>query len=152
MWPMLESVFGLPAHVLVVHAAVVLIPLAAVAAIVMALAPRFSVRFGPAIVVVAGLGVAGAIASRQSGESLALLRGVSIDHQSAGSLLPLVALAFFAVTIALWLMDRRGGRRRTLGTQILAVVVVAVAVIAIGWTIRTGHTGAEMVWQGIYPA
>jgi len=25
-------------------------------------------------------------------------------------------------------------------------------VLATGWTIRTGHTGSEMVWQGIYPA
>lgn len=149
---MLESVFGLPTHVLVVHAAVVLVPLAAVAAIIMGFSPRFSVRFGPAVVVIAGIGVLASILSRQSGESLALLRGVSADHQSSGSLMPLFALGLFAVTLALWLIDRRGGRRRLLGTQILAVVVVAVAVLATGWTIRTGHTGSQMVWQGIYPA
>jgi Tfp pilus assembly protein PilN len=66
--------------------------------------------------------------------------------------MPLFALGLFAVTLALWLVDRRRARRRALGTQILAVVVVAVAVLATGWTIRTGHTGSEMVWQGIYPA
>ena len=149
---MFETIFGLPTHPLVVHAAVVLVPLAAIGAIIMAFAPKFSVRFGPAVVVIAAIGVVASILSRQSGESLALLRGVSADHQSSGSLMPLFALALFAVALALWLIDRRGGRRRVLGTQILAVVVVAVAVLSTGWTIRTGHTGAQMVWQGIYPA
>lgn len=148
---MLESVFGLPTHVLVVHAAVVLIPLASIGAIIMGFAPRFSVRFGPAVVVIAGVGVVSSIVARQSGEALALVRGVSIDHQSSGSLLPLFAIGLFAVTLALWLIDRRGGRRRTLGARILAVVVIAVAILATGWTIRTGHTGAEMVWRGVYP-
>jgi hypothetical protein len=148
----LDSIFGLPTHILVVHAAVVLVPLAAIGAIIMGFAPTFSVRFGPAVVVIAGAGVVSSILARQSGESLALLRGVSVDHQSSGSLMPLFALGLFAVTLALWLVDRRRARRRALGTQILAVVVVAVAVLATGWTIRTGHTGSEMVWQGIYPA
>jgi hypothetical protein len=147
----LDSVFGLPTHVLVVHAAVVLVPLAAIGAVIMAFAPKFSVRFGPVVVAVAAGGVIASILSRQSGGSLALLRGVSADHQSSGSLMPLFALGSFAVTLALWLIDRRRARRRLLGTQILAVVVVAVAVITTGWTIRTGHSGSLMVWQGIYP-
>lgn len=149
---MVESVFGLPTHPLVVHAAVVLVPLAAIAAVVMGFSPRFSVRFGPAVAVIAGIGVLASILARQSGESLALLRGVSQTHQSSGSVMPLFALGLFAVVLALWLIDRRGARRRSLGAQILAVAVVAVAVLATGWTIRTGHSGAEMVWQGIYPA
>ncbi len=149
---MVESVFGLPTHVLVVHAAVVLVPLAALAAVIMAFSPRFSVRFGPAVAVIAGIGVLASILARQSGESLALVRGVSQIHQSSGSLMPLFALGLFAAVLALWLIDRRGARRRALGTQILAVVVVAVAVITTGWAIRTGHSGSEMVWQGIYPA
>ena len=149
---MLDSVFGLPTHALVVHAAVVLVPLAAVGAIIMAFAPRFSVRFGPAVVVIAAIGVIASILSRQSGKSLEQVRGVSEIHHSTGSWMWVFALGLLAVTLALWLVDRRGARRRTLGTQILAVVVVAVAVLATGWTIRTGHSGAEMVWQGIYPA
>lgn len=149
---MLDSVFGLPTHPLVVHAAVVLVPLAAIGAVIMAFAPRFSVRFGPTVVVIAAIGVIASIVSRQSGESLTLLRGVSADHQSSGSIMPLFALGLLGVTLALWLLDRRGARRRTLSGQILAVVVVAVAVVATGWTIRTGHTGAQMVWQGVYPA
>lgn len=149
---MLDSIFGLPTHVLVVHAAVVLVPLAAIGAVIMAIWPKLSVRFGPAVVVIAAVGVVVSILARQSGQSLALLRGVSAEHHDSGSLMPLFALGLFAVVLALWLIDRRGARRRALGTQILAVVVVAVAIIATGWTIRTGHTGAEMVWQGIYPA
>lgn len=149
---MFESVFGLPTHPLVVHAAVVLVPLASIGAVIMAFAPRFSVRFGPAVVVIAAIGVVASIVSRQSGKALEQLRGVSEAHHSTGSWMWVFALGLLAVTLALWLLDRRGARRRTLSGQILAVVVVAVAVLATGWTIRTGHTGAQMVWQGVYPA
>ena len=121
-----------------VHAAVVLVPLSAVGAVIMGISPRFSIRFGPAIVAVAAIGLVAAVLARQSGEALALVRGVSQAHLSAGNLMPLFGLALFAGILALWLVDRRGARRRTLATQILAVVVVAVAVLATGWTVRTG--------------
>jgi hypothetical protein len=142
----LETVFGLPTHVLVVHGAVVLLPLASVTAVVMAISFRFCVRFGPLVVAIAGLGLLFAVLSRQSGEVFALVQGVSAAHQQAGNWLPLFAAGLLAVVLALWLTDRRQRRGRTLGGQIIAVLVVAVAVLTTGWTIRTGHTGAEMVW------
>ena len=46
---------GLPLHPLVVHAAVVLIPLTGLLALVMVLIPRFSYRFGPLILVLGWL-------------------------------------------------------------------------------------------------
>ncbi len=142
----LDTVFGLPTHVLVVHGAVVLLPLASIGAFIMAFSPRFSVRFGPIVVAVAGLGVIFAILSRQSGQAFALVQGVTAAHLQAGTWLPLFAVALLAAVLALWIVDRRMRRGRTLSGQILAVVVVAVAVLTTGWTIRTGHTGAEAVW------
>ena len=49
--------------------------------------------------------------------------------------------------LLLWLLDRRGAR--DLLTQIVAVVVIVAALITIGWTIRTGHSGAEASWKAI---
>ena len=138
--------FGLPTHVLVVHGAVVLLPLASIGAVIMAFSPRFCLRFGPLVVAVAGLGLVFSIASRQSGEVFALVQGVSAAHQQAGNVLPLFGVGLLIVVLAQWLTDRRQRRGRTLGGQILAVFVVAVAVLTTGWTIRTGHTGAESVW------
>lgn len=149
---MFDTIFGLPVHTLVVHAAVVLLPLSALGAVIMGFSRRFSQRFGPVVVAVAGAGVVAAFISRASGEELAARVGSPEAHIQAGNLLPFVGLAMFVLVLALWLVDRplTGARaRRSVGIQILAVAVVAAAVITTGWTVRTGHTGAEAVWQAI---
>lgn len=143
----METIFGLPTHPLVVHAAVVLLPLAALGGLVMGFSARFSVRFGPLVVAVAGVAVIASGVAKLSGEELSETVPAPEAHVQAGNLLPLAALAFFVLVLALWLLDRRAAR--TLGTQILAVVVIAGAIILTGWAIRAGHTGAEAVWQGI---
>jgi hypothetical protein len=144
---MSDTFLGLPTHALVVHAAVVLLPLSALGAIIMGFSQRFSVRFGPVVVAVAAVGTVAAFASRISGEELAARVGNPEVHAQAGSLLPFIAVGFLAVAVLLWLLDRRG--RRDLGTQIVAVVVIVASLILIGWTIRTGHTGAEATWKAI---
>lgn len=144
---MSDTIFGLPTHTLVVHAAVVLLPLAALGAIIMAFSQRFSLRFGPAVVAVAAVGAVAAFASRISGEEFAERVGNPEVHAEAGSVLPFIAAGFFVVLLLLWLLDRRGAR--DLLTQIVAVVVIVAALILTGWTVRTGHTGAEATWKAI---
>lgn len=149
---MLDTVFGLPVHSLVVHAAVVLLPLAALGALIMGFSARFSRRFGPLVVAVAAAGVVAAFVSRGSGEELAERVGNPEVHAQVGNLLPFIALGMLVVLLALWLLDRGlpGVRpQRSLGIQVLGIVVIAAALITAGWTLRTGHTGAEAVWQAI---
>lgn len=149
---MLDTVFGLPVHSLVVHAAVVLLPLAALGALIMGFSARFSRRFGPLVVAVAAAGVVAAFISRASGEELAERVGNPEVHAQVGNLLPFIALGMLVVLLALWLLDRGlpGARpQRSLGIQVLGIVVIAAALITAGWTVRTGHTGAEAVWQAI---
>ena len=143
----METIFGLPTHPLVVHAVVVLLPLAALGGLIMGLSARFSVRFGPLVVAVAAAGVVSAFVARISGEELAEVVSVSQVHVQADTLLPFGALIFFVLVLALWLLDRRG--RREIPSQILAVLVIVAAVLLIAWVIRAGHSGAESVWQGI---
>jgi cell division protein FtsW (lipid II flippase) len=142
-----DTIFGLPTHTLVVHAAVVLLPLAALGGIIMGFSQRFSVRFGPVVVAVAAVGTVAAFVSRISGEEFAERVGNPEEHAEAGSLLPFIAVGFFVVLLLLWLLDRRG--RRDLLTQIVGVVVIIAALILTGWTIRTGHSGAEATWKSI---
>jgi cell division protein FtsW (lipid II flippase) len=144
---MSDTIFGLPTHVLVVHAAVVLLPLAALGAIVMSISQRFSIRFGPIVVAVAAVGTVSAFMSRISGEEFAERVGNPEEHAEAGAILPFIAAGFFIALLLLWLLDRRGAR--DLLTQIVAVVVIVAALITIGWTIRTGHSGAEASWKAI---
>ncbi len=142
-----DTIFGLPTHTLVVHAAVVLLPLAALGGIVMGFSQRFSVRFGPVVVAVAAVGTVAAFGSRITGEEFAERVGNPEEHAEAGELLPFIAIGFFVVLLLLWLLDRRG--RRDLLTQIVGVVVIVAALILTGWTIRTGHSGAEATWKAI---
>ena len=66
----LEKLFGLPAHPLLVHIPVVLVPLAAIIAIVFAFKPAWLDRFGWGLVALSGVGALGAILAAGSGEGL----------------------------------------------------------------------------------
>jgi hypothetical protein len=144
-------VLGLPLHPLIVHLAVVLLPLSALGAIAISFRPAWSKRFG--IIVVAGalMGAVTALISRSSGQELALQVGAPAEHVNYGNLLPLVAFVFFAAVTIFWLLDRGipGNRRRPLGLKILAGFVVLISVGTIVWTALTGHSGAEAVWGSI---
>ena len=144
---MSDTIFGLPTHTLVVHAAVVLLPLAALGGIIMGFSQRFSVRFGPVVVAVAAVGTVAAFASRVSGEEFAERVGNPEEHAEAGELLPFIAVGFLVVLLILWLLDRRG--RRDLLTQIVGIVLIVAALVLTGWTVRTGHSGAEATWKAI---
>ena len=142
---------GLPLHPLIVHLAVVMLPLAALGAIAIALRPVWSKRFGIVVVGGALVGAVTALISRSSGQELALRVGAPAEHVNYGNLLPIVAFVFFAVVTIFWLLDRGipGNRRRPLGLKILAGIVVLVSVGTILWTALTGHSGAEAVWGSV---
>jgi uncharacterized membrane protein len=143
----IDEVAGLPLHPLVVHAVVVLVPLAAVGLIVMALSGSRSKRYSPAVLVVAGLGAASAFLAMLSGQAFAKSLGLSNQqHFEFGEYLPWAALILFAVTVVLAVMDRQsGGNRNVLGT-IVAIATIVIAVGAIVLTVLTGHSGAVLVW------
>jgi hypothetical protein len=66
----IDNLFGLPAHPLVVHAAVVLLPIAAIATVVVAVVPRWRRPYA-LLVFVMSIAAAGAIwLAKESGESL----------------------------------------------------------------------------------
>ena len=142
---------GLPLHPLVVHAAVVLGPLAALAALVHAVVPGWRDRIRwPLLVVV--LAATGAIwAAYLTGESFQESRpyfnqGPLADkiahHAQLASTLRLVTSALAIVTVlAVWLHERRGAAR-----LVLSGLLVVTAVATVIWTVLTGDAGAQAVW------
>lgn len=148
---MLETVFGLPLHPLVVHAAVVLVPLAAIGAVLMAVSSRFSRRFGVLVTVIAALGLIASVLAKSSGEELAEQVGMPQPHAELADPMPIIALVLAALVPALWLLDRGRptNRRRPVPVVIVAVAGVLVAVLATVWMVRVGHTGAEAVWSRV---
>ena len=151
MESLLDTVAGLPVHALVVHAAVVLVPLAALGSVLMAVWRSFSRRFGVAVVILAGVGAAASFVAKGSGEQLAARVGEPEQHAELGETLPLFALAMFVLVLVFWLFDRGipANRGRPGWLVAVAVLLVLVAAAATVWTVRTGHTGAEATWSAV---
>jgi uncharacterized membrane protein len=147
----LDSVAGLPMHPLIVHAAVVLVPLAALGLILMAVRPSFSRRFGVIVVIVAAAGALAAVAAKLSGEELAERIGTPEVHAELGDLLPLVAGGLFLLGLVFWLVDRGipGNKPRPVWLVLYAILLIAASAFAIYWTIRVGHSGAEVTWSTV---
>lgn len=165
-----DTILGLPAHPLIVHAVVVLVPLAAVLVAVAALSPRFRhwARYATPLVALAGL-VMVPLAT-QSGEGLEH----SVPHSAlvekhaelADSLLPLMIGVTLVALVQLWL-DRRtsavgavagdddgdGPRRGPSTPRAAGLVVAVVALLVSAGTLvqvgRIGHSGAKAVWSDV---
>lgn len=161
---MLDTVFGLPVHPLVVHATVVLVPLAALAVLLAAVWPRFRRWAGVLPLVLATVAVVLTPLSTQSGESLEERVGesdlVEVHAQLGDGLLRWVALLWVGALL-LFVVERQarravaaaadGGPART--PRALAVVALVVALVgSLGTTVqvvRIGHTGAQAAWSDV---
>ncbi len=150
----LDSVAGLPMHPLIVHGAVVLVPLAALGLMLMAVRSAFSRRFGVLVVIVAGAAALASVAAKLSGEEFAERVGTPEVHAELGDVMPLVAIGLFVLGLVFWLVDRGipGNKPRPGWLIVYAIVLFAASVFAIYWTIRVGHSGAEAVWSDVVPS
>ena len=147
-----DLISGIPVHPLVVHAAVVLLPLAALALIAVFLVPRWRGTFGWLVLAGLFVGAGAAFVAKESGEALAARVGLPQEHASWGDRLPIVAILLLVVA-AIWLWPQRGSQGRgpastSTMTTVLGIIAIVLAVAVIGLTILVGHSGAEAVWQG----
>lgn len=162
---MFDEVTGLPVHVLVVHAVVVLLPLTALTAITYALVPRWRTILRWPMPIGATLSLGFVYAAGESGGELfagraAELRGAelaaAVAHEEQGELLLWYALTFFAVSLMSALLlsstghsstrdqDRRGATKPL--QFALAALLVVVAAGTGYQTVLTGHGGSRAVW------
>ena len=152
-----ETVFGLPTHAIVVHATVVLLPLAALVVLLHAFWPAARRRLGVVTPLLAGVALVLVPLSTQSGENLehSVGRSALVERhaQLADGMLPW-ALGLFVVAAGLWLLDRRRSRpASTAEPRWLPIVVSVLAVVAVAGTVqqivRVGHAGAQATWDGV---
>jgi len=147
-----EDVAGVPIHPLVVHAVVVLLPLAALGVIAIAFVPAWRQRFGGLVALLTLVAVGMVPLATESGENLqeVVFETPAIDrHGELGSSMAYFAIPLLVVACALWWVGRRDKQRKPYGkgiTTTLAVVSVVVALAAAGWVVRVGHSGAVAVW------
>jgi hypothetical protein len=153
------EIAGLPAHILLIHAVVVLAPIAGLAAIVFAAVPRWRSQLAwPLGVLSLGL-VPLSLLTAQAGEQLEETRPTSAlirEHAEQGDVLKAVSVVFFLVVAAALIAgyDPIGrhfsflGRLRTNPAVRTTLLVLAAAAGAffVYQSIITGHSGAASVW------
>ena len=138
------TIAGLPIHALIVHFAVVLLPLAALALAIAVYIPRFREKFAFTLLAITFLGFLAAYVAKQSGEALAAHVGLPKKHADYGNLLPIFAFVFFIIAV-LWYRTVRG--KKVIKPSLLGHGTAFTAVIVMGLTFLTGHSGAEAVWK-----
>jgi uncharacterized membrane protein len=163
---MFDTLGGVAAHPLFVHIPVVLVPLAAIGAILVAVRPAWLQRYGIIVAALAGIGMIGSALAANTGEQLQeqlLSRGQTPsaaldDHVELGNQVPIFAGIFFALMLAwvlfAWWRRRTGEETATAKVHkpkvvnlVLAVLVVVSGVVATVTVSQAGHTGARSVWE-----
>lgn len=147
------EIMGLPLHPLVVHAVVVLVPLAALGGIAISVWSAARKRYGSLTVAFAFAGAASTLVAQKAGEALAaslpqhspLLEA----HIAIGGQLLVWVILLFVGTVAVMLSQRLIDQQQPSGRIALlvaAIVTVATAVISVVQVARIGHAGATAVW------
>ena len=155
----MESINGLPAHPLFVHAPVVLMPLATIVTLVLAFRPTWRRRVGfalPAVAVVILALTQLAISSGNAFDEIVGTRVNTDDHESLALMTRNFIAVFVVASLLLALFDRwhaKGGSGAAgSGVLLLVAVTTISSLLATTWMIRTGDEGARLVWDGILPA
>jgi uncharacterized membrane protein len=159
---MFDLINGIPVHPLVVHAVVVLLPLAIAGTILIAVVPRWRTPYGPLVVAIALVATVLVPVATSSGEELEKRVGDPGRHAALGDQLIWFAIPLLVLVTALVLLQRSrdrstrahaeatGSVRRSPGKGVvLAVAVLAVvAAAASGVQVyRVGDSGAKAVWS-----
>jgi len=139
------NINGLPLHPLVVHAVVVLLPLATIGVIALGVRPGLRGRFGVLVIAVTALATAAIPVATSTGEGLAARIGEPHEHAELGDSLIAFAIPLLVAAVALVWLHRRPATRLWLSVAV-AVVAVLIAAANLVQVYRVGESGARAVW------
>lgn len=169
---------GLPLHPLVVHAVVVLVPVAVLGAITIALWPAARQRWGVPVAVVTALAALSVPVATSTGEGLEhnMPRTPAMSvHTELGDQLLVFVAPLLVVVVALVVLQRwpsragahaAGARAEGPGgmtaparrpppralTAVVCVLTVALAVVSAVQIVRIGDSGARAAWGDVHYA
>lgn len=142
---------GLPLHPLLVHSAVVLVPLVAIAALVMSYLPSFSRRHGKIILGLAVIAQGSVFLAKISGEAFSEILNKNVGkHAELGEIAPFVTIPMVVLIYLRWRMDRSGssfGNATIRRLTSVALVISSLASLVVIFLV--GHSGASSVWGWI---
>lgn len=160
---MIETLLGLPAHPLIVHAAVVFAPLLVTLIAGYALVPAVRRWTAWAVLSLSVLAPASLWAAKLSGDAFLdrmVRRGATPEfvagmqeHQDFGQLAAWTGTLLGVLGLVLVLVCTAAGKKpTTTGSQALTygVIILSLAAAAANgyYVFKTGHTGATNVWGG----
>jgi hypothetical protein len=157
----LSTLFGLPAHALLVHAAVVLVPLAAAGFVATGWRAAWRRSYSLPVALIGMAGAVSAFLAKQSGEPIrntireaARTGGVDArfgEHPEQGDTAFFFAMLFGLGTVAFWAVDRYGERWNLPRWAPIAAYagVFVLAAIATLTMVAAGHSGAQLVWNDV---
>lgn len=152
---MFDQINGLPVHVLIVHAAVVFVPLLALCAVLYAVVPKLRNRLGWVAALLALAAPVVAFVAMQSGKAFydrkygdvpaEAVQNVQ-QHASFGTRTFWFTLGLgVATALLVFLTGRRGRALPKAAEAVLIVAVVALALVAGYYVFKTGDSGAQSV-------
>ena len=151
----ISELFGLPAHPLFVHAAVVLLPLAAIATLLVAVVPRLR-RYAGAALVLAIVALVFVGLAQGSGEELEEhVEETPLVEEHAGEgerVLPwaIGLVVVSGIVVALPRLEARFPNASSPPATAVLVVVTLVASVGAMWSvIEVGHSGAKATWNDV---
>lgn len=147
-----DEFFGLPLHPLIVHAAVVLVPLAALGTLLITVVPRWRSTYGWLVVIASGAALATVPLATRTGRRLTELReyGGPVleriqEHEVMGDRVIWAVAPMFLFNLVSMVLVRAGRPPRDVTVAAaLATVSGAVAVVLV---VLTGHLGSTAVWN-----
>lgn len=165
---MLDTIGGIPLHPLIVHAVVVLVPLASLLLLLAAVSQRFRHWAGLLTPITATVALVLVPFATQSGEALEKRVEASPtleEHTELGDSLLYFMIVLAALAWALWFLDRRAraaavaagnaadGAPATVARSGLLTAVIVLSVISVLATtvqvVRIGHSGASASWSDV---
>ena len=159
MLALLDSLFGLPGHPLVVHLAVVLVPIAAVGTLAIAFWGAARRRIGWIVVGLAFVAFVGCFLAKESGEALqnSVKHTEAVDaHVQMADGGTVAGLAVFVGAAGVMVVDlivrQRTARNRSAlplqkqAPMIVGVLAVLLALFGSVRIIQIGHSGAKATW------
>jgi cytochrome b involved in lipid metabolism len=139
-----DTIGGLPLHPLTVHAASVLIPLSAIALVLLVFVPAWRKAYLPLTVGALAVSVGLAFAAKQSGEALAARVGNPGEHQALGDLLFPASIGLFFLGAAFYFFTKTKNPKWTI--QLAGGLSTAAVAGVVVLSVLVGHSGAEATW------
>lgn len=149
-----DEFFGVPTHPIAVHAPVVLIPLLAVASVVVLFRTTWRVHASLPLAVLAFVMVIMLFVAKESGEAAKEANNVfgNIDrHEDLANQTFIMSIVWLVLSVVAGVAAFRGRRepeQESSGQVVLVLNVLSTLALIVTtvWLIRTGHAGAESRW------